>query len=142
MDELQAWAASLPPHEEIAQMDKTDTSTALLPCPFCGGEKLDGGYNEYGGLVTVCANCDAHGPASEDDISQIKTAWNRRALVPALSAENAELRAKLDAAADALRFGVDLIEGDSFGLEWKRGQAVFRRKARATIAKIKGADHE
>jgi hypothetical protein len=35
---------------------------------------------------------------------------------------------------DALRFGVDLIEGDSFGSEWKRGQADFKRMARAALA--------
>jgi hypothetical protein len=51
-------------------------------------------------------------------------------------AEAAE--AKLAQAVEALRFGVDLIEGDSFGHEWKKGQADFRRMARATLAEIKG----
>jgi hypothetical protein len=45
-----------------------------------------------------------------------------------LAAENARLR-------DALKFGVDLIEGDSFGSEWKRGCADFRRMARAELGK-------
>ena len=40
----------------------------------------------------------------------------------------------VQALVEALRFGVDLIEGDSFGSEWKRGQADFRRKARAALA--------
>jgi hypothetical protein len=45
-----------------------------------------------------------------------------------LAEENARLR-------DALKFGVDLIEGDSFGSEWKRGCADFRRMARAELGK-------
>jgi len=36
------------------------------------------GYNEYGGLVTWCDNCDAHGPSSEADAAQIIAAWNTR----------------------------------------------------------------
>jgi len=45
------------------------------------------------------------------------------------------IRADLvQALVEALRFGVDLIEGDSFGSEWKRGQADFRRKARTALA--------
>ena len=51
----------------------------LKPCPFCGGKKLYAGYNEFGGLVTLCANCEAHGPSSEADKEQILAAWNTRA---------------------------------------------------------------
>ena len=47
-------------------------------------------------------------------------------------------RDKLAKAVEALRFGVDLIEGDSIGHEWKKGQADFRRMARAIIAEIEG----
>jgi septal ring factor EnvC (AmiA/AmiB activator) len=49
-----------------------------------------------------------------------------------------DVEAKLAKAVEALRFGVDLIEGDSFGHEWKKGQADFRRMARAIIAEIEG----
>jgi hypothetical protein len=48
------------------------------------------------------------------------------------------LTAKLEKAVEALRFGVDLIKGDSFGHEWKKGQADFRRMARAALAEIEG----
>jgi hypothetical protein len=51
---------------------------------------------------------------------------------------NALLEARLGKAVEALRFGVDLIEGDSIGHEWKKGQADFRRMARAIIAEIEG----
>ena len=43
---------------------------------------------------------------------------------------------------EAAKFGVDLIEGDSFGSEWKRGCSDFRRIARAALsefAKMNGA---
>jgi hypothetical protein len=47
-------------------------------------------------------------------------------------------RADTKKAVEALRFGVDLIKGDSFGHEWKKGQADFRRMARTALAEIKG----
>jgi hypothetical protein len=47
---------------------------------------------------------------------------------------------KLNKAVEGLRFGVDLIEGDSIGHEWKKGQADFRRMARAIIAEIENSE--
>jgi Lar family restriction alleviation protein len=51
----------------------------LKPCPFCGITKIDGGYNDYGGFVSICANCNANGPpASEMSKDAIIAAWNTR----------------------------------------------------------------
>jgi len=50
------------------------------------------------------------------------------------------LTAELAKAVEALRFGVDLIKGDSIGHEWKKGQADFRRMARTTLAEIEGSN--
>jgi hypothetical protein len=55
-----------------------------------------------------------------------------------LSRDMYKTKLLLAKAVEALRFGVDLIEGDSIGHEWKKGQADFRRMARATIAEIEG----
>jgi Lar family restriction alleviation protein len=55
----------------------------LKPCPFCGGYKIDGGYNDHGGFVSICANCDAFGPpAAEISKDAILGAWNTRAADP------------------------------------------------------------
>jgi ATPase subunit of ABC transporter with duplicated ATPase domains len=51
-------------------------------------------------------------------------------------AERDAWKARAEAAEAALRFGVDLIEGDSFGSEWKKGCADFRRMARAHLADL------
>ena len=65
----------------------------LKPCPFCGGAKIDGGYNEYGGFVSICANCDTYGPpAAEMSKDAIIEAWNTRADAPELTALVAALR--------------------------------------------------
>ena len=82
----------------------------LKPCPFCGGKKLYAEYNEFGGLVVLCANCEAHGPSSEADKEQILAAWNTRAdlcnptdeRVKELEAENARLRGALSIYADVV----------------------------------------
>ena len=69
----------------------------LNPCPFCGGTKIDGGYNEYGGFVSICANCDTYGPpAAEMSKDAIIAAWNTRAPEPKVQAlvEVAYRRAK------------------------------------------------
>lgn len=51
----------------------------LLPCPFCGGQKLLITTNEHGGFCLTCENCDAIGPPSEYDPAQMREAWNTRA---------------------------------------------------------------
>lgn len=171
MDELQAWAASLPPHEETAPMDKIDTSTALLPCPFCGGDDL---YFPHGTdpAVIECSGCGARSGVPDDQTKAEATAkWNRRALVPALIAERDDLRALV----------AELQSGQTYRYIGKDGKSVLARTlederddlrakldaavdglgrisahytdtglaakhmgaiARAIIAKIKGADHE
>jgi len=55
-----------------------------------------------------------------------QTEYIRADLVPAMAD-------RIEALEAALRFGVALIEGDSFGHEWKKGQADFRRMARAAL---------
>lgn len=62
-------------------------TASLKPCPFCGVTKIDGGYNDYGGFVSICANCNASGPpASEMSREAIIAAWNTRADAPELVA--------------------------------------------------------
>lgn len=51
----------------------------LLPCPFCGGEKLLTTTNEFGGFCFTCENCDVVGPPSDYDPQQMREAWNTRA---------------------------------------------------------------
>lgn len=49
---------------------------ALLPCPFCGGKaRYRVRKQSY-----VCSNidCEAEGPASEDDGDSAAQRWNRR----------------------------------------------------------------
>lgn len=87
MDELQAWEASLPPHEEIAPMAKIDTSTALLPCPFCGGDlpytdeescRIFGKRTGHS-FAVACSNCEVSAPG-ERTMKESIAAWNRRAI--------------------------------------------------------------
>ncbi len=60
--------------------------------------------------------------------------YRRADLPPTLEA--AKALPEIAALVEALEFGKALIEGDSFGSEWKRGQADFRRKARAALTAI------
>lgn len=62
-------------------MSDADTveRVALLPCPFCGAEKMLTTTNEFGGFCLTCENCDAVGPPSEYDPEQMREAWNTRA---------------------------------------------------------------
>ena len=85
-------------------MTDTDlTAPELKPCPFCGGKNLYAGYNEFGGLVTLCANCEAHGPSSEAEKDQILSAWNTRAdlCTPTDERVKALVNAAKEVAADA-----------------------------------------
>jgi hypothetical protein len=59
-----------------------------------------------------------------DEIANVSVERLRRA--KAAEAERDRLRA-------ALQFGFDLIDGDSFGSEWKRGCHDFKMKARAAL---------
>lgn len=153
MTETEAWAASLPPHTEIAQMDKIDTSTAAIDKLMDGVTPGPWSLFNYqrGRILSVCIGDRANGqrPCIIDsggfDSTDLKAKENvanarfiaaARALVPALSAENADLRAKLDAAVDGL--GRISAHYTDTGLAAKHMGAI----ARATIAKIKGSDHE
>lgn len=107
MTEPEAWAAHLPPHEEIAPMDKIDTITALLPCPFCGGDlpytdeescRIFGkrtGHN----FAVACSSCEVSAPGAHT-IDEAIAAWNSRALVPALSELACEIGQRISAAND------------------------------------------
>ena len=80
------------------------TAPQLKPCPFCGGSKVDGGYNEFGGFVSICANCEASGPpASEKSLEAIIDAWNARADLCQPTPDAATIRA------DALREAVQIM---------------------------------
>jgi Lar family restriction alleviation protein len=59
--------------------DDLRNRVALLPCPFCGGEKMLTTTNEFGGYCLTCDNCEAVGPPSEYDPEQMREAWNTRA---------------------------------------------------------------
>lgn len=58
----------------------------LKPCPFCGAGDLSPCRDEFGGRITLCDNCGAAGPSSEDDPEQISEPWNRRATTPEVTA--------------------------------------------------------
>lgn len=58
--------------------DEMRERVSLLPCPFCGGEKMLTTTNEFGGFCLTCENCDAVGPPSEYDPEQMREAWNTR----------------------------------------------------------------
>ena len=45
----------------------------LLPCPFCGGEKLDATR-----CWVTCMDCNAFGPNATKDLTAVEI-WNRRA---------------------------------------------------------------
>lgn len=65
----------------------------LKPCPFCGGEaRYQKDHTTECRDSIWCRNCD-FGMFDPDDEGSVVAAWNRRALVPALSTENADLRA-------------------------------------------------
>ena len=68
-------------------------------------------------------------PYDAENVAALTAVDRYRAAIAALPADDRV--AKL---VEALRFGVDLIEGDSFGSEWIRGQADFKRMARAALA--------
>ena len=108
----------------------------LNPCPFCGGTKIDGGYNEYGGFVSICANCDTYGPpAAEMSKDAIIAAWNTRAPEPKVQALVRALRIALDyveackvngfpdlgAASNATPIDQVLSIGDAALAAWKGG---------------------
>ena len=87
------------------------------------------------------AECDRIGTQTVRDLEAVNK--NQEAMIrqadrrgDALEAKLAECEARLGKAVEALRFGVDLIKGDSIGHEWKKGQADFRRMARTTLAEI------
>jgi Lar family restriction alleviation protein len=98
-------------------------TNALNPCPFCGSKYLSGGYNNSGGMVTTCDNCQAMGPASEPTTIGIVTAWNTRA-TPTLSAAVVlpEVQA-LVAAAERLAEWAEQLRacGDAGSWEWAAG---------------------
>lgn len=51
-----------------------------LPCPFCGGTKLDASEapaSSFGGYI-VCKTCDTYGPEARTNETALE-AWNRRA---------------------------------------------------------------
>jgi Lar family restriction alleviation protein len=69
---------------------------ALLPCPFCGSDKVGLGCCSvtYLPLVT-CRVCFADGPRHASDAEAVK-AWNRRAALPALASTQALLEEAVD----------------------------------------------
>ena len=65
-----------------------ETTAALLPCPFCGGEAIlsyipEWDYAKYKRYFICCANCGigtrATESVGEDGICETISAWNRRA---------------------------------------------------------------
>ena len=107
-------------------------SDDLKPCPFCGCTMemtYDGKY-----FVHRDRTCfGAHISIVATDFARI-AAWNTRTL-PAVRVAN-PTEAKLAKVVRALRFGLDLIEGEKVGTEWRKGQRDFRSKARAALAEI------
>lgn len=135
----------------------SDTITALLPCPFCGDPMVLWDFNTH----ARHSNHDAKCPLSHHAIRLDQ--WNRRALVPALSAERDDMRAKVAALLEAsatfakdvrdliansegvsgLHMNGDVADWDSLlpggAFEpWLKSIAELE----ATLAKIKGDDHE
>lgn len=117
----------------------------LLPCPFCGGNRLSEGCNEYGGLCTICDGCNAMGPASEPDFAEVVAAWNRRADLPRpqdaariaeLEAENARLMSDLAAKGpwpkppDGARCSPPSYEMDPFSVKYVFGSGWTLFKSR------------
>lgn len=52
----------------------------LMPCPFCGGEKLSIQSDHFGATWISCDSCNARGPApgrGERDVEVIAL-WNKR----------------------------------------------------------------
>ena len=85
----------------------------LLPCPFCGGACEIWNANEGRPAWIACmGRCAVLVSKEHKTDAEAVAAWNARAPEPAVQA-----------LVEALRFGVDLIKGDSIGSEWKRGQA-------------------
>jgi hypothetical protein len=76
---------------DLSRAPSTTPSTALLPCPFCGGEAVRVFSSRRGGDVGWCGVCDVDRPL---------TAWNRRAPV------DGERRYTADEVRDALLGGV------------------------------------
>jgi Lar family restriction alleviation protein len=55
-----------------------DTS-ALLPCPFCGGTELSIRTDLQSSIAyVVCSNCDAQGPLASFAETLAAAAWNQR----------------------------------------------------------------
>jgi Lar family restriction alleviation protein len=92
------------------------SNEALKACPFCGGMDISAGEVlttwGAGGTKTqfMCSGCGALGPEAnlpegEADYGDPRAteAWNRRAGLAELERQNAELRAALEEAADALQ---------------------------------------
>ena len=48
----------------------------VKPCPFCGGEDICVGLNEFNRVVPFCEKCGCSGPTTAN------AAWNARAIQP------------------------------------------------------------
>ena len=86
-----------------------DTSTALLPCPFCGGEAkqrtlTEDEFGNEGADVIECSQCCASSHIEFGRKENLVSAWNTRALVPTLVAECDDLRAQLADARENARW--------------------------------------
>ena len=84
------------------------TAPALLPCPFCGGHKLQG---HSIGLRIACINCCAAGPAAGPKADAI-AAWNAR---PGDAARETAITEAIQALIDASDYfdnRADVNDGD------------------------------
>ena len=70
-------------------MTANNPSVELLPCPFCGGNDLRQGQDDFGWYQVYCSSC---GGCIEDSIPhKAIAAWNRRAFTEPACGEVEEL---------------------------------------------------
>lgn len=112
-----------------------ETTQALLPCPFCGGEALrftlpEDGLGNGGGDVITCTRCQASSHVEFGRKENLVDRWNTR-LAHSLPSQADETSGEM-----RLREALERIANDPY----QHGQRIQKMKAIARAALTEGAE--